>query len=62
MSIEAVAVEPYDGYAAVVAVAVKDESEDVADLVDLLNLKDAFVGCRQSSRVPRSVRYFDQTS
>ena len=57
-------VEPCDGYAAVavVVVVVKDESEDVEDLVDLLNLKGAFVGCRQSFRASRSVRYFDQTS
>ena len=60
------AAAPYDDYAAgdavVVAAAVKDESEDAEDWEDLLNLKDAFVDSRQSFRVPRSVRYYDQTS
>ena len=69
--IGAVVVAPYDDYAAdvvvVAAVVEKDELEDVEDSEDLLNLMDASADLtsadsRQSFRVPRSVRYFDQTS
>ena len=70
--IGAAVVAPYDDYVAavdvvVVAVVGKDELEDAEDSEDLLNLVDASVDLtsadsRQSFRVPRSVRYFDQTS
>ena len=64
VTIGAVVVAPYDGYAVVVVVvvaAVKGEWEAVEDLVDLLNSKDASVGCRNFP-ASRSVRYLDPTS